>query len=86
MVTNSSYRLIMGKEQIDFFLSNLGYMDFFHTEMFIELFSTFYTTFVQISEFDWLWVLQKGSIFIKMFKNLLINHKGYEAETCHTCL
>ena len=30
---------------------------------------------------------QKGSIFVKMFKNLLLrNHKGDEAETWHTCL
>ena len=42
----------------------------------------FHTTFVQISEFDWLSAQQKGSIFVKMFKNLLLrNHKGVEAET-----
>ena len=47
----------------------------------------FHTTFVQIGEFDWLSVRQKGSIFVKMFKNLLLrNHKGDEAETWHTCL
>ena len=34
-------------------------------------------TFVQIGEFDWLSGRQKGSIFVKMFKNLLLrNHKG----------
>ena len=44
-------------------------------------------TFVQIDEFDWLSSRQKGSIFVKMFKNLLLrNHKGDEAETWHTCL
>ena len=44
----------------------------------------FHTTFVQIGEFDWLSVRQKGSIFFKMFKNLLLrNHKGDEAETWH---
>ena len=44
-------------------------------------------TFVQIGEFDWLSVRQKGSIFVKMFKNLLLRkHKGDEAETWHTCL
>ena len=44
-------------------------------------------TFVQIGEFDWLSARQKGSIFVKMFKNLLLrNHKGNEAETWHTCL
>ena len=31
-------------------------------------------TFVQIGEFDWLLGRQKGSIFIKMFKNLLRNY------------
>ena len=30
---------------------------------------------------------KKGSIFVKMFKNLLLrNHMGDEAETWHTCL
>ena len=37
-------------------------------------------TFVQIVEFDWLSGRQKGSIFVKMFKNLLLrNHKRDEA-------
>ena len=58
-----------------------------NTEMFIEKSSTFHMTFVQISEFDLLSTPQKGSIFVKMFKNLpLRNHKGYEAETWYTCL
>ena len=43
-------------------------------------------TFVQIGEFDWLSGWQKGSIFVKMFKNLLRNHIGDEAETWHTFL
>ena len=39
-------------------------------------------TFLQIGEFDWLSGQQKGSIFIKMFKTLLLrNHMGDEAET-----
>ena len=43
----------------------------------------FHITFVQIGVFDWL----KGSIFVQMFKNLLLrNHLGDEAETWHTCL
>ena len=42
--------------------------------------------FVQIGEFDWLSVQQKGSIFVKIFKNLLLrNHTGDEAEFWHTC-
>ena len=44
-------------------------------------------TFVQIGEFDWLLERQKGSIFVKMFENLLLrNHIWDEAETWHTCL
>ena len=57
----SSHRLIMGKEEIDnYFLSHWGYFEFFFTEMFIELSSTFHMTFVQIGEFDWLSGRQKG--------------------------
>ena len=37
MVTNSSYRLIMGKEEIVCLLFHLGsYLEFFLTEMLIE--------------------------------------------------
>ena len=44
-------------------------------------------TFVQIGVFDWLSGRQKGSIFVKMFKNLLLrNHIEDGAETWHTCL
>ena len=44
-------------------------------------------TFVQIGIFDWLSGRQKGSIFVKMFKNLLLrNRMEDEAETWHTCL
>ena len=77
MATYSSHRLIMGKEEIDnFFLSHWGYFEFFFYV------STFHMTFVQIGEFDWLSGRQKGSIFVKMFKNLLLrNHMGEEAET-----
>ena len=43
-------------------------------------------TFVQIGAFDWLSWRQKDSIFVKMFKNLLLrNHMEDEAETWHTC-
>ena len=87
MATFSSHRLIMGKEEIDIFSVLLGIFGFFFTEMFIEYSSTFHMTFVQISEFDWLLGRQKGSIFVKMFKNLLLrNHMWDEAETWHTCL
>ena len=58
----------------------------------------FHITFVQIGVFDWLSGRQKASIFIKMFKNLLLrnhmehknlllrNHMEHEAEIWHTCL
>ena len=47
----------------------------------------FHRTFVHIGVFDWLSGWQKWSIFIKMFKNLLLrNHMEDEAETWHTCL
>ena len=40
----------------------------------------FHITFVQIGVFDWLSGRQKGSIFVKMVKNLLLrNHKEDEA-------
>ena len=87
MATYSSNRLIMGKEEIDNFFCLIGDIWIFLTEMLIELSSMFHMTFVQIGEFDWLSVRQKGSIFVKMFKNLLLrNHKGDEAETWYTCL
>ena len=47
----------------------------------------FHITFVQIGVFDWLSGQQKGSIFVKMFKNLLLrNHMEDEVETLHTCI
>ena len=59
----------MGKGEIDiFFWSHWGYFEFFFTEMFIELSSTFHMTFVQIGEFDWLSGRSKGSIFVKCLK------------------
>ena len=87
MATSSSHRLIMGKEEIQDFFCLVGHIwKKFFTEMFIELSFTFHTTFVQIGEFDWLSRRQKGSILVKMFKNLLRNHSGDEAETWYTCL
>ena len=78
MATCSSHRLIMGKVEIDHFSVSLGIFGFFcFTEMFIEYSSTFHKTFVQIGEFDWLSGRLKGSIFVKMFKYLLLrNHRG----------
>ena len=87
MATYSSHRLIMGKEEIDNFSVSLGIFGIFFYKDVIERSSTFHMTFVQIGEFDWLSARQKGSIFVKMFKNLLLrSHKWDEAETWHTCL
>ena len=85
MATYSSHRLIMGKVEIDNFFCLIGDIWIFFTEMFIGYSSTFHTTFVQISEFDWLSGRLKGSIFVNMLKNLLRNHKGEGAKTLHTC-
>ena len=80
--TYSSHSLIMGKEEIgNFFCLVWDILKKIFTEMFIEKSSTFQMTFVQIGEFDWLSGRQKGSIFVKMFKNLLLrNHKGGEVK------
>ena len=87
MATFSSQKPIMAKEEIGNFFCLIGDILIFFTEMFIEKPSTFHMTFVQIGEFDWLSGPQKGPIFVKMFKNLLLrNHMGDEAETWHTCL
>ena len=72
---------------MQFFSVSMEIFGIFFTEMFIEWSSMFHITFVQIGVFDWLSGRQKASIFIKMFKNLLLrNHMKDEAETWHTCL
>ena len=86
MATLSSHRLIMGKEEIDIFSVLLGIFGFFLQKCLLSSPLRFDMTFVQIGEFDWLLGRQKGSIFVKMFKNLLLrNHIWDEAETWHTC-
>ena len=86
MATYSFHRLIMEKVEICIFFVLNGDIWIFFTEMVIETSSTFRIFFVQIGAFDWLSGRQKGSIFVKMFKNLLLrNHKEDEAETWHTC-
>ena len=86
MATYSFHRLIMGKVEIDHFFCLIGDIWIFFTQMFIEYSFTFRTTFVQIGEFDWSSGRLKGSIFVKMFKYLLLrNHKGEGAKTLHTC-
>ena len=46
----------------------------------------FHIIFVQIGAFDWLSGRQKGPIFVKMLKNLLLRNHKDEAKTLHTCL
>ena len=88
MATYSSHRLIMGKEEIDNFFCLIGDIwIFFLQKCLLSSPLRFIRLFVQIGEFDWLSARQKGSVFVKMFKNLLLrNHKADEAETWHTCL
>ena len=88
MATYSSHRLIIGKEEIDNFFRLIGDIwNFFLQKCLLSSPLRFIRLFVQIGEFDWLSARQKGSIFVKMFKNLLLrNHKADEAETWHTCL
>ena len=87
MATYSSHRLIMGKEEIDNFFCLIGDIWIFFSQKCLLSSPLRFIRLVQIGEFDWLSARQKGSIFVKMFKNLLLrNHKGDEAETRHTCL
>ena len=88
MATYSSHRLTMGKEEIGNFFCLIGDIwNFVLQKCLLSSPLRFIQLFVQIGEFDWLSARHKGSIFIKIFKNLILrNHKGYEAETCHTCL
>ena len=76
MATYSSHRLIMGKEEIDNFFCLIGDIWIFFLQKcllsshlrFIRLLSKL----VNLIES----ARQKGSIFVKMFKNLLLrNHK-----------
>ena len=85
MATYSSHRLLMGKEEIDNFFCLIGdYILILFLQKCLLSGPLHFMTFVQIGEFDWLSGRQKGSIFVKMFKNLLLNnHIGDEAETWH---
>ena len=80
MATSSAHRVIMGKEEIQ---------DFFCLWNFLlqKCLLSSPLRFVRLlSKFDWLSGRQKGSIFVKMFKNILLrNHMGDEAKTWHTC-
>ena len=75
MATYSSHRLIMGKEEIDNFFCLIG-----------DIWNILQKCLLS-SPLRFIRLLSKsvnliGSIFVKMFKNLLLrNHKGDEAET-----
>ena len=85
MATYSSHRLIMGKEEIDNIFCLIG--DIWKKKLQKCLLSSLLRFIRLLSKSVNLIGRQKGSIFIKMFKNLLLrNHKGDEAETWHTCL
>ena len=87
MAMYSSHRLIMGKEEIQDFFCLVGDSWNFFLQKCLLSSPLRFVRFVKIGEFDWLSGRQKGSIFVKMFKNLLLrNHKGDEAETWHTYL
>ena len=87
MATYTSHRLIMEKSgNCKFLLSHWRYLSFIFREMFIELCFTFQMIFILIAYFDWLLGPQKGQIFEKIFKNLLLrNCLLYEADTLHRC-
>ena len=88
MATYSSHRLIMGKEEIDnFFCLFWGYLEFFSQKCLLSSPLRFIRLLSKSVNLIGCWRGKKGSIFVKMFKNLLLrNHKGDEAETWHTCL
>ena len=59
MATYILHILIMGKVEIDFFFVSMVIFGKFFTEIFIENFSRFHKTLVQIPIFDWLPERQK---------------------------
>ena len=88
MATYSSHRLIMGKSgNLQFFLSHWGYLEFFLQKCLLSSSLRFIRLLSKSVNLIGCRHGQKGSIFVKMFKNLLLrNHMGGEAETWHTCL
>ena len=91
MATSSSHRLIMGKEEIqDFFCLVEDSWNFFLKKCLLSSplrFIRLLSKSVNLIGCRRGIAPQKGSIFVTMFKNLLLrNRKGDEAETWHTCL
>ena len=86
MVTYSSHRLIMGKEEIDNFFCLIGDIwNFFLQKCLLSSplrFIRLLSTSVNLIGCRW----AKRVNLVKMFKNLLLrNHKEDEAETWHIC-
>ena len=87
MATYSSHRLIMGKEEIDNFFCLIGDIWIFLQKCLLSSPLRFIRLLSKSVNLIGCRARQKGSIFVKMFKILLLrNHKGDEAETLHTCL
>ena len=88
MATYSSHRLIMGKEEIDNFFCLIGdILNFFLQKCLLSSPLHFICLLSESVNLIGCRGQQKGSIFVKMFKNLLLrNHIGDEVETWHYCL
>ena len=88
MATYSSHRLIMGKEEIDNFFCLIGDIwNFFLQKYLLSCPLRFIRLLSKSVNLIGCRRGKKRSIFVKMFKNLLLrNHKGDEAESWHTCL
>ena len=77
----------MGKEEIDIFFCLIGDILIFLQKCLLSSPLCFIRLLSKSMNLIGCRRGKKGSIFVKMFKNLLLrNHKGDEAETWHTCL
>ena len=72
----------MGKVEI----GNFCCFEFLFTQMFIEKFSMFRMTFVQIAQFDWLQGQHKWLIFEKVCFSKTINRLKVKHVKVHKCL
>ena len=86
MATYSSHRLIMGKEEIDNFFCLIGDIWIFLQKCLLSSPLRFIRLLSKSVDLICCRCCKKGSIFVKIIKNLLLrNHKEDEAETGHTC-
>ena len=83
MVTKSYYRLIMGKEEIDFFCLIWDIWIFFIQKCLLSSFLRFIRLLAKSVNLIGCRCCKKGQFMLKKLKS---TDKGYEAETCHTCL